>query len=217
MDWHLFNIIGTIAFVISGAVAASEEEYDLIGFYAMGFVAAFGGGLLRNLIIGVPASTFWNQQPLFLLSFIIITVIYFVPIDKLIQSKHWVFFYGLIDAIGLAAFAIQGGMIAKNTGLPTSAVIVSSLLTGVGGGIIRDLLAKRQPFVFKYELYALWAILTGIIISISGALPPFPSTLLFIGIVLLRMVSMMLNWKIPRPVIRMRKRNSLLSKGSVKQ
>lgn len=206
MSWELFNLIGTIAFAISGVLIASEEDYDLIGYYALGFITAFGGGAVRNLLIGVPVSTLWNQGTLFMITFILITVAYLLPIHKFVNWKHWNFFFGLTDAIGLAAFAIQGGMFAKELGLPSSAIITSALLTGVGGGIIRDVLSKRQPFVFKYDLYAFWAILTGIILSSGTVNNAISHYLLFFVILSLRLFSLHFGWHIPR-----RKRNEAQS------
>lgn len=199
MSWEIFNIIGTIAFALSGAIIASEEDYDLIGYYALGFITAFGGGAIRNLLIGAPGTTLWSQGTLFLISFLIITVIYVLPIQKLTKQKHWELTFGLLDAIGLAAFAIQGALFAKELNLPSSAIITSALLTGVGGGIIRDALAKRQPFVFKYDLYAFWAIMTGIIISFRDTANELELYVLFVLIVSLRMFSLKYGWHIPRP------------------
>lgn len=184
---------------MSGAVTASEEDYDLIGYYALGFITAFGGGAIRNVLIGVPSSALWNQGTLFLITGILITVIYFIHIKKLLIRKHWNQLYGLIDAIGLAAFAIQGAMYAKELGLPMSAVITSALLTGVGGGILRDALAKRQPFVFKYDLYAFWTIPAGIIVGLDLLKTDLYFYMLFVSIVSLRMLSLKYGWHIPRP------------------
>ena len=60
MAWEVFSIIGTIAFAISGAIVAMEEGYDLFGVYLLGIVTAFGGGAIRNLLIGLPVSTLWS-------------------------------------------------------------------------------------------------------------------------------------------------------------
>lgn len=199
MSWEIFNVIGTIAFALSGAVIASEEDYDLIGYYALGFITAFGGGAVRNLLIGVPVSTLWSQGTLFALTLILITLIYYMPLHKLLIWKHWNYLFGLLDAIGLAAFAIQGALYAKELDLPMSAIITSALLTGVGGGILRDTLAKRQPFVFKYELYAFWTILTGMIISLKIMNSDIYFYILFVLIVSLRMLSLKYGWHIPKP------------------
>lgn len=65
MAWEFFSIIGTIAFAISGAIIAMEEEYDLFGVYILGIVTAFGGGAIRNLLIGLPVTTLWGQDMMF--------------------------------------------------------------------------------------------------------------------------------------------------------
>lgn len=65
MTWDVLSIIGTIAFAISGAIVAMEEEYDILGVYILGIVTAFGGGAIRNLLIGVPVSALWEQGVLF--------------------------------------------------------------------------------------------------------------------------------------------------------
>ena len=74
MAWDVFSIIGTIAFALSGAIVAMEEEYDLFGVYILGIVTAFGGGAIRNLLIGLPVSTLWNQEMLFQITLISITL-----------------------------------------------------------------------------------------------------------------------------------------------
>ena len=82
--------------------------------------------------------------------------------------KHWNKWGNLSDAIGLAAFAIQGALYAVKMGHPLSAVIVAAVLTGSGGGIIRDLLAGRKPLVLKAEIYAVWAALGGLIVGLGN-------------------------------------------------
>ncbi len=65
MAWEIFSIIGTIAFALSGAIVAMEEDYDIFGVYILGMATAFGGGALRNLLIGYPIVAFWQQDMLF--------------------------------------------------------------------------------------------------------------------------------------------------------
>ena len=76
LTWEILNIIGTIAFAISGAIVAMEEEYDILGVYFLGLITAFGGGAIRNLLIGVPISALWDQGPLFLTAIIVITIVF---------------------------------------------------------------------------------------------------------------------------------------------
>ena len=79
MTWEILSIFGTIAFAISGAIVAMEEEYDILGIYILGIVTAFGGGAIRNLLIGVPVSALWEQGVLFQIALLSITLIFLFP------------------------------------------------------------------------------------------------------------------------------------------
>ncbi len=194
MTWEVFSIIGTIAFAISGAIVAMEEEYDILGVYILGIVTAFGGGAIRNLLIGVPISALWEQGMLFQVALVAMTTVFLFPNNLL---KHWRKWGNFFDAIGLAAFAIQGALFATGMNHPISAVVVAAVLTGSGGGIIRDLLAGRRPLVLRAEIYAAWAILAGLIIGFGIASSPVQLYILFIGIVSLRVLSYTYKWKLP--------------------
>src|SRR5690606_32202524 len=79
MAWEVLSAIGTIAFAISGAIIAMEEEYDIFGVYLLGVVTAFGGGAVRNLLIGVPVSALWEQEMMFQFALISITLVFLFP------------------------------------------------------------------------------------------------------------------------------------------
>jgi uncharacterized membrane protein YeiH len=194
MTWDVLGMIGTIAFAVSGAIVAMEEEYDIFGVYILGIVTAFGGGAIRNLLIGVPVSALWDQGLFFQIALLSITAVFLFPSNLL---KHWQKWGNLFDAIGLSAFAIQGAMYAVNMDRPLSAVIVASVLTGIGGGIIRDLLAGRKPIVLRAEIYALWAIVTGLFIGLKIAAQPWELYSLFVLVTVLRVLSYTHDWKLP--------------------
>lgn len=194
MAWDVFSIIGTIAFAISGAIVAMEEEYDLFGVYLLGIVTAFGGGAVRNLLIGLPVSTLWSQEMMFQIAILAITIFFLIPHHLI---KHWNRWGNFTDAIGLSAFAIQGAIYAVKLELPISAVIVAAVLTGAGGGIIRDLLARRKPLVLQDEIYAVWAAGAGVIIGLNFMDGDLFLYTLFIVITALRVLSYMKHWKLP--------------------
>ncbi|MGZ0085346.1 trimeric intracellular cation channel family protein [Caldibacillus thermoamylovorans] len=198
MTWEILSIIGTIAFAISGAIVAMEEEYDLLGVYILGIVTAFGGGAVRNLLIGVPVSALWEQGSLFLVALVSMTIVYLFPKQMLPPWKRWGNFF---DALGLSAFAIQGALYAAKMGHPLSAVIVAAVLTGSGGGIIRDVLAGRKPLVLHAEIYAVWAILAGIAVGLKWAESPVELYVLFIAVAALRILSYTYGWKLPRRAV----------------
>jgi uncharacterized membrane protein YeiH len=104
----------------------------------------------------------------------------------------------IFDAMGLAAFAIQGAMLANENGLPLVAVATAAVLTGSGGGMVRDVLAGRKPVIFRDEIYALWAMLAGLVIGLGLITAPFMFYTLFVIIVVLRMLSVRFNWTLPK-------------------
>ncbi|MFD2443637.1 trimeric intracellular cation channel family protein [Bacillus sp. CGMCC 1.16607] len=194
MTWEVLSMIGTIAFAVSGAIVAMEEEYDILGVYILGIVTAFGGGAIRNLLIGVPISALWDQGLFFQIALLSITTVFLFPKNML---KHWQRWGNLFDAIGLAAFAIQGALYASNMNHPMSAIVVAAVLTGSGGGIIRDLLAGRKPTVLKAEIYAVWAIICGFAIGLKITSSPIELYGLFFVITVLRVLSYTYQWRLP--------------------
>lgn len=195
MSWEILTIIGTIAFTLSGVIVAMEEDYDLMGVYILGLVTAFGGGAIRNLLIGVPVSALWDQGHLFTVALIVMTIAFFFPGLWVARWLKW----GLIfDALGLSAFAIQGALYATEMGHPISAVIVAAMLTGTGGGMIRDVLAGRKPLFLRNEIYILWAMLAGLAIGLEAVTGAIGISILFVTIVVLRMLSVYLKWHLPR-------------------
>jgi uncharacterized membrane protein YeiH len=194
MTWDVLSMIGTIAFAVSGAIVAMEEEYDILGVYILGIVTAFGGGAIRNLLIGVPVSALWEQGMFFQIALVAITAVFLFPNNLL---KHWQRWGNLFDAIGLSAFAIQGALYASNMDHPISAIIVAAVLTGSGGGIIRDLLAGRKPTVLKAEIYAVWAVICGFCIGFKFTNSPLELYCLFFTITALRVLSYTYQWKLP--------------------
>lgn len=198
LTWEVLNVIGTIAFAISGAIVAMEEEYDLLGVYILGLVTAFGGGAIRNVLIGVPISALWDQGPLFLIAIGVITLVILFPNRMLKQWEKWGVY---TDAVGLSAFAIQGALYATDIHHPLSAVIVAALLTGSGGGLVRDLLARRKPLLLSADIYGAWAMLAGLVIGIGLFHSPWQLYFLFIVVVGLRILTIKYNWKLPNRAI----------------
>lgn len=195
LTFQILNIIGTIAFAVSGALVAIEEDFDILGVYVLGFSAAFGGGLIRNLMLGLPVESIWRQNVLFLIAAVIISIIFFFPnIWNDLVKKSIILF----DAIGLAAFAIQGANYAVSRGAPMVAVMIAATLTGTGGGMIRDILAGRKPMILHSEIYAVWAALAGLVVYFLDPKSPWLVYFLIIIVVVLRMCSVIFNWNLPR-------------------
>lgn len=199
LSWEVLSILGTIAFAVSGAIVAMEEEYDIFGVYLLGVVTAFGGGAIRNLLIGVPVSALWEQEMFFQIALLSITIAFLFPKHLL---KHWPLWGNFFDAIGLAAFAIQGALFAVKLNLPISAAVVAAVLTGAGGGIVRDLLASRKPTVLRDEVYAAWAILIGIVVGLQWVTGDIGLYCLFVIMTALRVLSYVRHWRLPFKTLR---------------
>ncbi|MFP3726512.1 trimeric intracellular cation channel family protein [Priestia filamentosa] len=200
MLWDVFTYIGTIAFAISGSLAAcgARSQYNLIGFYVLGFATSFAGGVIRNILIAAPVSDVWKNQHLLVTALIAMTLLFVFPHKTMSQWKIW---GDITDAIGLAAFAIQGALYAQSLHQPVSAVIVSAILTGVGGGIVRDLLVRKQPIVFKSDYYAFWALIPGVIIGFNLIHGSVSTYILFGAVIALRMLSLYFKWSFPKHLI----------------
>ncbi|NIK12050.1 trimeric intracellular cation channel family protein [Alkalibacillus almallahensis] len=195
MTWEILNVIGTMAFAISGAIVALEERYDLFGVYLLGFTTAFGGGLIRHVVLGLPVSEVWNQSMLFLIAFITLTLLFFIPFHWFLTG--WAKWGAFFDSIGLSSFAVQGALFAVAAGYPLPAIIVGSVITGTGGGMVRDVLAGRKPLVLHKEIYAMWAVLGAIVIGVGLADEMMEYMILLSLIITLRMLSVMYDWRLP--------------------
>ncbi|PSL43303.1 putative membrane protein YeiH [Salsuginibacillus halophilus] len=193
--WEVLNMIGTIAFALSGVNVALEERYDLMGVYILGFITAFGGGAVRNILIGVPVSELWAQGTLFTIAFIVMTIAFIFPrMLKWTLLRRGVFF----DAIGLGAFSVQGALYAQSMGLPLSASIAAAALTGTGGGMIRDVLAGRKPLFLQKEIYIAWTLIPGLTVGLGWLTGPVEVLLIVAAVVTLRLCSVYYGWSLPR-------------------
>ncbi len=187
-----------------------EEEYDILGVFVLALVTAFGGGVVRNVLIGIPVTTLWEQRTYFLTALIAAFLVFIVPVSWIRKWKTW---EALFDAIGLSAFAIQGALYATQMNAPLSAVIVAAMLTGIGGGIIRDVLAGRKPLVLRDEIYAVWAMLTGFLIGLGWVQGSWQLLVLFAVIVVLRMMSVFRRWRLPRRALNLTEEPSMEKKA----
>lgn len=179
---------------MSGAVIALKVKYDLVGVYVLGLITAFGGGAVRNLFIGIPITLVWQQNTLFIIAIITISIVFLLPKKAVLFLTRWPIF----DAIGLSAFAVQGAMYAQGEGLTIFAVMFSAAITGAGGGILRDVLAQDKPMVFRQDVYVVWAMLAGFVIGMDWITEAYEYYLVFIVILICRTISYRYGWSLPR-------------------
>lgn len=142
--------IAIAAEAMSGALAAGRRNMDIFGVTVIAFVTALGGGTLRDVILGhFPIG--WTQHPdrvYLVVGAGLLTVV----VAKHMHQLKRVFL--VLDAMGLVAFSLIGSSIALEMNYPTAIVIMSGMLTGISGGVIRDVLCNEVPVVFRRELYA---------------------------------------------------------------
>jgi uncharacterized membrane protein YeiH len=150
----LVDLLGTVAFAISGAAAAAERRLDVFGVYAVAFVTACGGGIVRDLCLGAlpPVGiSDWRY-----LACAVFAATMTIGAARWVERlKHPVTFF---DALGLGFFAVVGARKALEHGAQIEAAILLGTVTAVGGGVIRDVLLNRVPAILAKELYALAAI-----------------------------------------------------------
>ncbi|MCP9200028.1 trimeric intracellular cation channel family protein [Gramella sp. GC03-9] len=157
--FNIFDLLGTVAFAISGALAAMNRRMDLFGIFIIGFVTATGGGTLRDVLIGqTPVNWMHNLFYVYLIGISVIIAIIFR--NKLEYLKKSLF---LFDTIGLGVFTITGVETGIQNGLHPLISIALGGMTGAFGGVIRDILCNEIPVIFrKAELYATACIIGGL-------------------------------------------------------
>ena len=200
------EVIGTIAFAVSGALIAVRRSLDLFGVILVGCITSVGGGMLRDVFLGeCPPRIFSNPGILAIaaMTSVIVFVISFCNASKFeALQKRIETVNNFFDAVGLAAFSITGTEIACNSGFSDNALfaILMGLLTGIGGGIIRDILVDKTPYVLKKHIYALASILgCGVYYFIRISSEKIIATIVAtVVIILIRMLAAKFHWKLPR-------------------
>jgi uncharacterized membrane protein YeiH len=194
---YIIDLIGVGVFAVSGALAAGRKRLDLLGVVVIATVTAIGGGTTRDLLLD-RHPVFWVADPSYLAVITgaaLLTIVYVrwrPPPGKALA---------VADAFGLAFFAISGAGIARQFDLPAIIVVIMGVLTGVAGGVIRDVLTTEIPMILKRgELYATAAI-TGVVVFlvlIALDVPaPIPSLVGMAAIVALRLAAIVWGLRLP--------------------
>ena len=192
----VLDLVGTFVFAISGAMAGVTRRLDLFGILVVSFVAGNVGGITRDVLIGsVPpaAVSDWRYLTVSLLAGAI-TFYWYSAVERL-RSPVLIF-----DAAGLALFAVSGAQKALAFGLNPIMAALLGMLTGIGGGMMRDILLAEIPTVLRADLYAI-AALAGAAVVVIGNLLHFPPTATtIVGALLcfgLRLMAIQRAWHLP--------------------
>ncbi|MBE6003140.1 MAG: trimeric intracellular cation channel family protein [Lachnospiraceae bacterium] len=159
------DMAGIVAFSISGAMIAIKEETDLFGVILLGLITAMGGGVMRDTLLGlVPSSNFFNY-PNIILS-VVTSLLVFVLAYR--QRKYYLShtreienITNIVDSLGLGLFSIYGVNMTMAAGYKTNLflLVFMGVMTGAGGGLIRDVIVKRIPMIFSKHIYAIASII----------------------------------------------------------
>jgi len=147
--YYILMMIGTLALSISGSLTSMEKRFDVFGVIIIAFVTSVGGGTLRDMIIG--REVFWLTDPYYLYIIIVGSVFSMIFRRKLDYLRTFLL---LFDTIGLALFTILGAEIGLSYGINFISSVILATITGVVGGILRDVLVNEIPVIFKKEIYA---------------------------------------------------------------
>lgn len=154
----IIEILGTLAFAISGIRHAAAKHFDWFGGFVCGFAVAIGGGTLRDVMLGLPP--FWMTSPLYIVC-TIVAQIFVISFSRMLRrlDNAWFFF----DTLGLASFTITGIQKTIECGYPFWVAIIMGCITGAAGGVIRDILLNKTPVVLRKEIYAMASIVGGLL------------------------------------------------------
>jgi len=183
----VLEIIGTLAFAISGIRLASAKRFDWFGAYVVGFTTAIGGGTLRDLMLSV--TPFWMLD----VTYAIVTgvsLLVVVGFGRYLIRLNNTFF--IFDAIGLGLFAVVGIEKTLAAGFSLWVAVIMGTITGAAGGVLRDILINEEPLIFRKEIYALACVFGGVVFwlaSEAGITGAALQTLTAVSVIAARVVS----------------------------
>lgn len=200
----VLELIGTVAFAASGALIAMKKHMDLLGVTVLGVVTAIGGGILRDLILGItPPLAF--RDPTCAMVAIATAIVMFIPWVRhgLMHNGHLFDAVLLVmDSVGLGVFTAMGiwNALRFSPDRSTFLLVFVGVLTGVGGGVIRDVLAGDLPYILVKHIYACASLLGAVACTLLWrCLPQYAAMLIAIVLVLvIRLLSAYFRWNLPR-------------------
>ena len=203
------EMIGTVAFACSGAMVAIEKRLDLLGIIVLGETTAVGGGMIRDIIIGIhPPALF--VDPIYVIAAFVSVMVLFVAVKyfyqsaDILESPRYEAVLNLLDAIGLGAFTVVGIDTAVGAGFGEYKflMIFLGVITGVGGGILRDMMAGQTPAVLRKHVYACASIAGAvcyvILMNYTGEGPAMVVSAILVTVI--RVLARHYKWNLPRAI-----------------
>ncbi|SFP42381.1 Uncharacterized membrane protein YeiH [Amycolatopsis arida] len=191
-----FEMLGLVAFAASGAFAAVWARLDVFGVVVLGLTTALGGGIIRDVLLGItPPTTLRTWPYLAVAAATALAVFAFHPVFARLRKAVL-----LADAVGLGVFATTGTAIALGASAPVYTACLVGRTTGIGGGALRDVLLREIPLVLRREIYALAALAGAVLVGAGHLLrlPPGPVTVVAAAVVVtVRVVALWRRWNAP--------------------
>ena len=207
----ILEYAGIVAFAVSGAMVAIDKEADFIGVIILALVTSFGGGVMRDLFLGITPPSFFTEYTIQVIVVVAVAIAVFIAAATLkkryVENERRIgAINNVVDALGLGIFSVYGTAIAIEAGHgePFIAIIIG-VIAAVGGGLIRDLILRDIPFIIKERIYAL-ASLAGafcyyLLFAVVGVDAVWAT---FIGVMLtfaLRIFATLFKWNMPKAIV----------------
>ena len=193
--YFVLEMLGTLAFAISGIRLASAKRFDWFGAYVVGFTTAIGGGTLRDLMLS--QTPFWMLDSVYLLVTAIALGIVILFGRYLIRLNNTFFIF---DAIGLGLFTVVGIEKTLAADFPFWVAVIMGTMTGAAGGVLRDILINEEPLIFRKEIYALACVFGGVVFWIcreAGMSGASLQIVTAVAVIAARVVSVRFGLKLP--------------------
>lgn len=194
----LLTYLGVTSSAVSGVLEARKHEMDVVGATTVAFVTAFGGGTLRDLLLG-RTPIFWLVDPGLSIATFAVSIVFFFRVHRI--SEEWLY---IPDALGLGFFTILGATFALQMDLSLLVVSLMGVVTGVFGGVLRDVLCNKVPHIFKRgtRLYAtcsfigVWVFIVLMQLDVDASLASWIGT---VAVFVLRILAVRFRWTLPFP------------------
>lgn len=200
----VFELIGTVAFAISGAITGLKKKMDIFGVVILAVVTAVGGGAIRDIVLGnTPPMTFRN--PVYALVAVATGILTFIPVVRKLAGKTpkaFDIFLLVTDSVGLGIFTVMGirTAINLNHGENMFLLVFVGVVTGVGGGLLRDMMAGNTPYIFVKHIYAS-ASLAGAVLCVLLWKPLGATAAMAVSaivIITIRFLAARFKWSLPK-------------------
>lgn len=195
---HGLEWIGAFAFAMSGALLGIRKQFDVIGVLLLAIVSAYGGGILRDVLLGA-------TPPAALTDIATVAIPFAATVTSMAFAKRWTGTPAamlLFDAVGLAVFSVLGTVKALDHGLPIGAAVALGAITGAGGGLLRDIIARQEPLAISAdaELYTVPALVGSAIAAFLHTQARPPAVVLVTSVTVIfafRALAIMHSWRSP--------------------